>query len=159
MPVSASVYAVFSYFENLNLLTLLQDLRAGRTAREAWLSGSLMCPIAHGMPHGDGVRQLKALGQIADLSQGCRLAARYLGADPNAVLSFVRSWDEETLGSDWLLRLLEEVWQERVKDAEAMQALLQEGSSLPQEVNQGGKEPGSRFFEQTPNFSMASNVK
>lgn len=140
MPVSAGVYAVFSYFENLNLLALLQDLRAGRTARQAWLSGEHLCPVAHGMPHGAEVRELKAIGQIADLPHGCRLAASYLGADFGDVLSFVRSWDEELLDSGSLLRQLEEIWQERISDAQAMQALLQEGSSQPQEIIPGHEE-------------------
>jgi hypothetical protein len=136
MPVSSDVYAVFRYFENLNLLTLLQDLREGRTARQAWISGSFMCPIAHGMPHGDEVRELKALGQAADLPQGCQMAARYLGTDPRTVLFFVRCWDEEMIDSDCLLRRLEEIWQERMHDAEAMQLLLQAGSNRPQAINQ-----------------------
>jgi hypothetical protein len=127
MPVSSKVYAVFGHFQNLNLLALLQDLREGRTARQAWLSGSLLCPVAHGLPQGAQVQELRALGQAADLSQGCDLAARHLGADPGAVLRFVRSWDEEALSSDSLLRQLEEVWGERLADAEAAQALLQGG--------------------------------
>jgi hypothetical protein len=125
MAVSAKVNAVFSHFQNLNLLVLLQDLRAGRTARQAWLSGSLLCPIAHGLPQGTQVRNLLALGQAADLSEGCCLAARHLGADPGDVLHFVRSWDEGTLSSGSLLRQLEKVWWERLEDAEAMQELLQ----------------------------------
>ena len=52
MPVSSRVYSVFGHFQNLNLLALLQDLREGRTARQAWLAGSLLCPVAHGLPHG-----------------------------------------------------------------------------------------------------------
>src|SRR5215471_7902079 len=116
MPVSARVYAVFGHFQNLNLLALLQDLREGRTARQAWLSGSLLCPVAHGLPQGAQVRRLRALGQAADLSKGCDFAARHLGADPGAVLHFVRSWDEEGLSSGSLLRQLEEMWAERLAD-------------------------------------------
>jgi hypothetical protein len=88
------------------------------------------------------VRELKAIGQIADLPHGCRLAASYLGADFSDVLSFVRSWDEETLDSGSLLRQLEDIWQERVNDAQAMQALLQEGACQPQVINPGHEEHG-----------------
>jgi len=129
MPVSSRVHAVFGHFQNLNLLALLQDLCAGRTAREAWLSGSLLCPVAHGLPRGTQVRALGALGQTADLSQGCDFAARHLGANPGAVLHFVRSWDDGTLSSAWLLRQLEEVWEERLADAMAAQEVLQGGPS------------------------------
>lgn len=135
ISVSANVYAVFGHFQNLNLLALLQDLRAGRTARHAWLAGSLLCPVAHGMPRGTQVRQLRALGQAAELSQGCLFAARHLGADPGAVLSFVRSWDEETLSRGWLLLQLEEIWQERLTDAEATQELLQGGPGIPEQAS------------------------
>ncbi len=129
MPVSARIHSVFGHFQNLNLLALLQDLREGRTARQAWLAGSLLCPVAHGLPHGAQVQRLRELGQAADLSEGCDFAARHLGADPEAVLRFVRSWDDEVLSGDALLRQLEELWQERLADAEAAQALMQGGPS------------------------------
>jgi hypothetical protein len=122
---------VFGHFQNLNLLALLHDLRDGRTARQAWLSGSLLCPVAHGLPAGPRVRELSALGQAADLSEGCRFAARLLGAEPGAVLRFVRFWDEGAVSRVWLLRQLEEVWEERLADAQALQGLLQGGPSAP----------------------------
>jgi hypothetical protein len=96
--------------------------------------------VAHGLPQGAQVQELRALGQAADLSQGCDLAARHLGADPGAVLRFVRSWDEEALSSDSLRRQLEEVWGERLADAEAAQALLRGGPS----ANDNGRAPGRR---------------
>lgn len=126
MTVSATVREVFSHFENLNLLGLLHDLREGRTARQAWLAGSLLCPIAHGLPAGQQVREVSVLGQSAHLSNGCDYAARYLGADPDAVLRFVRCWDEELIGREVLLRQIEELWQERLEDALFMQQMLQD---------------------------------
>jgi hypothetical protein len=66
------------------------------------------------------VRELRALGQTADLDVDCDLAARHLQADPEAVLRFVRSWDEETVSRGSLLRQLEELWEERLLDAEAV---------------------------------------
>ncbi len=127
MAVSPGIQAVFGHFQNLNLLALLHDLRDGRTAREAWLSGELLCPVAHGLPAGSRVRELSVLGQKADLREGCRFAARELGAPPDAVLRFVRFWDEGAVGRDWLLQQLEEMWEERLADAQALQGLLQQG--------------------------------
>jgi hypothetical protein len=131
MPVSPKVFDVFGHFQNLNLLALLQDLRAGRTAREDWQTGSLLCPVAHGMPQGLQVRVLNEIGTADHLSQGCEFAARHLGTDPRAVLRFVRYWDEEAASSEPLLRQLEEVWAERLTDADAVQEVLQAGS-LPE---------------------------
>jgi hypothetical protein len=129
MPVAASIREVFAHFQNLNLLALLQDLRSGQTARRSWFStGSLLCPVAHGLADGQKVRELSVLGQAADLDAGCAFAAHHLGAAREAVLRFVRLWDEEVLRSDWLLGQLEEIWDERLADAEVVQELLIEKS-------------------------------
>jgi hypothetical protein len=138
MPVAPRIHSVFGHFQNLNLLALLQDLREGRTARQAWHSGSLLCPVAHGLAHGAQVQRLRALGQAADVSEGCYFAARHLGADPGAVLRFVRDWDEEALSSGSLLRQLEELWAERLADADAVQQLLQGGRSNPEREKGSG---------------------
>lgn len=125
MAASWVVRGVFSHFQNLNLLALLQDLRAGQVVRHTWFSGALLCPVAHGLAGGRQVHRLRALGQAAPLTDGCDEAAHFLGADPDAVLRFVRYWDEETLSSDHLRRQLEELWAERLEDAQVMQDLLQ----------------------------------
>ncbi len=137
MPVSARVHSVFGHFQNLNLLALLQDLRDGRTARQAWQAGSLLCPVAHGLPHGAQVQRLRALGHAADLGAGCDFAARHLGAEPEAVLRFVRSWDDELLSGEALLSQLEELWAERLADAEAVQGLLQGAPGAPVRGEEG----------------------
>jgi hypothetical protein len=124
MPVHATVRAVFGHFQNLNLLVLMQDLRAGQAARQGWSAGPLLCPVAHGLPAGRDVRRLNALGQGADLTQGCDYAAACLGADAGAVLRFVRCWDEEVLGAAGLSRQLQELWEERLADAEVVQGVL-----------------------------------
>jgi hypothetical protein len=132
MPISAVVQAVFGHFQNLNLLALLHDLRDGRTAQQAWLSGSLLCPVAHGLPTGSQVRKLSVLGLEADLRVGCHFAALRLGARPDAVLRFVRLWDEEAIRPDWLLQQLEAMWEERLADARFLQELLQDGPGVPE---------------------------
>src|SRR5262245_33544261 len=119
MPIPAGIRAVFGHFQNLNLLALIHDLEADRMARQSWSRGDRLCPVAHGLPAGRHVAKLTVLGQEADLKRGCDYAASWLGADPNAVFRFVRSWDEELVGRDWLLRQLRELWEERAQDAEA----------------------------------------
>ena len=133
MFIEPIVRDVFGHFQNLNLLALLFDLEQDRTARQAWTSGTLLCPVAHGLPAGRQVQQLAILGQLTSLGHGCDVAARHLGADPAAVLRFVRSWDADALSRVWLLQQLFELWQERLEDAEAVQELLHSGYA-PQEV-------------------------
>jgi hypothetical protein len=125
MPVHTRIRAVFGHFQNLNLLALLHDLASGQTAKWGWSSGSFLCPVAHGLPARVDIEALNNLGQTDDLIRGCDLAARRLGADPGAVLQFVRSWDEGTIAARWLFSQLFELWIERVEDAEAVQAVLQ----------------------------------
>jgi hypothetical protein len=133
MSIEPIVRDVFGHFQNLNLLALLFDLDQDRTARQTWSSGTLLCPVAHGLPTGRQVQQLSILGQLTGLGHGCDVAARHLGADPAAVLRFVRSWDADALGRTWLLQQLFALWQERLADAEAVQELLHSGYT-PQEV-------------------------
>jgi hypothetical protein len=125
MPVQLRIREVFGYFQNLNLLGLIQDLRRGQMARGAWSSNGWLCPVAHGLPAGRHVQQLVVLGQAADLSRGCDYAARQLGADPAAVFRFVRTWDDEPNYCGWLLGQLEELWEERLADADAVQEVIQ----------------------------------
>lgn len=124
MAVSSVVRGVFSHFQNLNLLALLQDLRAGQVVRHTWFSGSLLCPVAHGLADNRQVQRVRVLGQAGPLGQSCDEAAQFIGAEPDAVLRFVRYWDEENLSSDHLRRQLEELWTERLEDAEAVQRML-----------------------------------
>src|SRR4051812_5863978 len=98
MPVATNLQEVFGRFQNLNLLVLLHDLRGERLARQAWVSGAWLCPIAHGLAAGRQVRKLSVLGQAADLEEGCAFAAQQLGADPASVFRFVRAWDEGVVG-------------------------------------------------------------
>jgi hypothetical protein len=142
MVAASAGRAVFGYFQNLNLLALLEDRRQRRTARQSWFTGSLLCPVAHGLPAGEQVRELTILGQAADLDDGCAYAARHLGAEPGAVRRFVRDWDEEGMSAERLLRELEAVWRERLEDAIAVQALLQHNakereSAKPASITRG----------------------
>jgi hypothetical protein len=130
MTIEPMIRDVFGRFQNLNLLALIYDLDQDRTARQTWTSGSLLCPVAHGLPAERHVRQLSVLGQMAGLGQGCDVAARHLGADPRSVQRFVRSWDTDAVSRVWLLHQLYELWQERLADAEAVQEMLLSGYTL-----------------------------
>jgi hypothetical protein len=125
MPVASNVRAVFGHFQNLNLLALLHDLYEGHTAQRAWRASGLLCPVAHGLPEGRHVRELRILAQAAELGADCDYAARLLGAESKAVLRFVRDWDDQVFGRGWLIRQLEGLWEERLEDAEFTQELLQ----------------------------------
>ncbi len=131
MAIEPMIRDVFGRFQNLNLLALIYDLDQDRTARQAWASGSRLCPVAHGLPAEQQVQQLSVLGQIAGLGQGCDVAARHLGADSRSVERFVRSWDTCTLSRFWLLQQLYELWLERLDDAEAVQEMLLSGHAVP----------------------------
>jgi hypothetical protein len=131
MAIAVRIQEIFAYFENLNLLSLIEDLRQGQTTRQGWSTGRLLCPIAHGLPTGDQVRELNMLGQALDLSHGCEYAARHLGAHPSAVLRFVQSWDDQTMTRDWLLFQLEELWFDRLENAQAVQEMLHPEMAVP----------------------------
>jgi hypothetical protein len=89
-----------------------------------------LCPVAHGLASGQQVQALAVMEQDADVAEGCEYAARDLGAEPAAVLRFVRSWDDYLLDATGLLRQLEELWRERLEDALVMQEFLEESASL-----------------------------
>ena len=127
MRVAPTIHRVFGHFQNLNLLALLEDLRRGHAAQGTWSSGTRLCPVAHGMPAGQRVSELRFLGQAADLGRACDYAARYLGADPLGIYQFVCFWDTDPAAPGWLLRQLEALWEERLADALAVQELLSSG--------------------------------
>jgi hypothetical protein len=125
MRISAGIREVFGRFHNLNLLALLHDLRGDLAAREDWSTATkLLCPVAHGFASGAQVREVNILGEFANLQKACGHAAQCLGADFGAVVRFVRSWDDQSLSADVLLRHLENMWEERLADADAMQQVL-----------------------------------
>ena len=124
-PVDPAIRGVFDYFQNLNLLVLVEDLRCGQTARRAWYARGQLCPVAHGLPAEQQVREASA----ADLEPGylncaCIFAARILGAKPEEVVHFVECWDLDRISDNELREQLEQLWQERLADAELMQEFL-----------------------------------
>lgn len=125
MPkVHAIIHGVFGHFQNLNLLVLLDDLRRERVTHHAWSAGKDLCPVAHGMPFGQLVSDLRYLGQTAKLERACDYAARQLGADPANVHRFVELWDSHTFSTTWFLWQLKLMWKERQADADAVQEVI-----------------------------------
>ena len=114
---------IFSRFQNLNLLVLIQDLRRRLTTSGDWETDHYLCPVAHGMPDGATVRHLKYLSQSVNLEKACSYAAMTLGAYGEAVRRFVDLWDTYPY-PEWLLEVLEHIWLERRQDADAMQRVL-----------------------------------
>lgn len=132
MKSDSVVLNVFGHFQNLNLLILIQDLRAGRAMQGAWAFGGELCPVAHGMPMGQLVSTLRYMGQVFEPARASRYAARYLGANPIDVQRFVDWWDAHIFSADWLLGELETLWNERQADADAVQELI-DGSTAATE--------------------------
>ena len=130
MSIEARTRHVFGGFHNLNLLSLRENLRSERVAHGAWLTGGLLCPVAHGLPSGRHVREVIALG-VADLMYGCEYAARLVGTDPTTAAGFVAWWDGNYLSTFSLLQQLDELWRERLADADAVQNVLQGASTSP----------------------------
>jgi hypothetical protein len=113
---------IFERFQNLNLVFLIEDLRRNLTTVGNWESSQKLCPVAHGMPNGAAVKQLRYLSQEVDLERACEYAAGLVGADGREVIRFVEFWDSEHYAL-WLLEELEAIWRERVNDAVAVQAV------------------------------------
>jgi hypothetical protein len=125
MRFSTAIRQVFGHFHNLNLLALIHDLRNHQTARENWTTNdALLCPVAHGLANGQQVKEVNLLGEFANLQRACTMSANWLGADPGDVLRFVRSWDDYTITTEVLLDHLQQIWDERLADAEAFQEVL-----------------------------------
>ena len=129
MNISPNAHSVFDYFQNLNLLVLLEDLRHGQTARGSWITGSLLCPIAHGLGDAEIVADMRYLQEAAPLPRSCDYAARRLGADPESVYRFVIDWDRGRIAPERLREQLEAIWRERVEDAAAVQEVLEGGTA------------------------------
>jgi len=123
--VDPGIRGVFDYFQNLNLLVLVEDLRQGQTARRAWYARGQLCPVAHGLPAEQQVREACSADlEPGHLNRACIFAARILGAKPEEVVHFVECWDCDRISDNELREQLELLWQERLVDAELMQEFL-----------------------------------
>jgi hypothetical protein len=125
------VRQVFTHFQNLNLRVLIEDLRRGQVTRGNWSFGDDLCPAAHGLASGQTVSVLRYLSQAVDLPRACRQAAQEIGVPPRFLERFVLNWDSGGMSQEWLLVQLEEIWNERQADADAVQGLIRAESSAP----------------------------
>jgi len=131
--VDPGIRGVFDYFQNLNLLVLVEDLRRGQTVRRAWHARGQLCPVAHGLPAEQQVREVCSADQeVGYLNRACIFAARILGAKPEEVVHFVEIWDSEKISANDLRQQLESLWNERLADADLMQELLRDSSPAPE---------------------------
>jgi len=103
--------AIFSRFRDLNLITLIQNLRQGRVARGDWLRDGRLCPLAHGFPD----------GRVA--TGACDDTADAVCVQP-LLSQFLNLWDGELLSDAALLTELCILWRERRADADAVQGVL-----------------------------------
>src|SRR5687767_13408593 len=118
--MSVNTRHIFERFQNLNLAFLLEDLRRNLTAVGNWEAAQKLCPVAHGMPDGAAVAQLRYLSQEINLERACEYAAALMGAQGREVFRFVELWDHKPY-AEWLLDELDAIWQERLADAVAVQ--------------------------------------
>jgi hypothetical protein len=63
---------------------------------------------------------MMVLGAV-DLPRACDYAANVLGADPASLSRFIHYWDGDGESNTGQLQQLDELWQERLTDAEAVQ--------------------------------------
>ena len=106
------------------------EVATERVTHNAWANDKHLCPVAHGMPFGQLVSDLRYLGQTANLGRACDYAARHLGADPESIHRFVELWDSHIFSTTWLLWQLKLMWRERQVDADAVQEVIA-GADLP----------------------------
>lgn len=113
---------IFSRFQNLNLLFLIEDLRRGRVVFEDWwcqwkrTEQIDFCPLSHG-----------ASGSVIDISQySC--AAKLTGVSTEFCEQFANWWDDGSSHKKrrrlHLLKILQSIYAERLADADAVQSVL-----------------------------------
>ena len=147
MAIDPLVRDVFGRFQNLNLAVLIHDLYGGRTVRGRWSSlddRRSLCPISHGMADGAIVEQLRWASQAIDIEKACSVAAWHLGTHPITVYRFVRQWDSLGWGTGWLIGQLEELWADRLADADTVQEILEPLAEARGESSAEGGESSAR---------------
>lgn len=120
---------IFSRFENLNLLTLIEDIKISNVAWRGWMKGGALCPLAHGWCRNPGIRftlvdamSCAGLGGT-DVELGGKFYSWYDdwgAANP--------SYHDLKVRTGFLLDVLAGIWQERLADANAVQQITGEPS-------------------------------
>ena len=123
---------IFSRFQNLNLLTLIEDLRRDQVASHGWimprpLPYDVLCPLGHGWV------KLVWMSRVASAQtyhQRAMASAGFIGRDVEAAQSFIRWWDASQIKDTAvesrfrLILILESFFRERLEDADAVQAVI-----------------------------------
>jgi hypothetical protein len=109
---------IFARFENLNLRVLIENVSCGQVAFGSWIVRSepdVLCPIAHGWP--------------CNVYQSTDAVTLFAGIPSMDGERFLAWWDgiDEDAARRLLSEALDELWAERVEDAEAVQAVIEEG--------------------------------
>ena len=107
MPILPAVHQVFGHFQNLNLLALLNDLGNGESVRQAWFSSGRLCPVAHGLPAGQQVRELTIWARPPTSAKVAITPPSILAPILTLCCASFRSWDEGVVRHEWLLRQLQ----------------------------------------------------
>ena len=121
---------IFSRFQNLNLLALINNLQKDHVSRGLWIrqadkEPSTMCPLAHG-----------TYPLTVNIGDRCENAAQRLSLSLSTILRFIGQWDGEKLARFRLLFVLEDIWKERLEDAETLQEVLQSAGSVKERETQ-----------------------
>lgn len=122
---------IFSRFENLNLLILMEDLRRGMVSRTFWVQPETknMCPIAHGskgrLKESLSIEELRLNPDASLATTNCELANIPLHIGEK----FYRLWDDvdddnnPLMADRELLAILTDIYNERLADADVVQGV------------------------------------
>lgn len=134
MTVNPLIRDIFSRFQNLNLLTLMNNLRLKRVAFGGWQDDDgTMCPLSHGLGYQTQHWQ-DDLSKIFSISYSDIRDFVWLWDAPDLILAGRTDFLRRQKATNLLLRQLETIWQERLEDAEAMQEVLQAEPAQLQEA-------------------------
>ena len=122
------VREIFGRFQNLNLLSLIHGLRDGDVDHGSWSD----CPVGYGLSY-------FAKRVLFQEHRNFCIPAREIGCGGKYVSQFVDSWDKWDKRDKWewkwdksrsikLLTELEDIWQERLEDALAVQEFIGEAN-------------------------------
>jgi hypothetical protein len=124
---------VFATFQGLNLAILREDVRRGLVAREHWFMKNqyghieTLCPIAHGWV-GPGLFRMTSHGWLCMSVE----SARFLGEAADNADRFIEWWDgcDPKYTTKRLLEILDDLWAERLADADAVQGVIAEAGAV-----------------------------
>ena len=124
---------LFGHFRDLNLLTLRSNLDVCRVARRDWFADGHLCPLGHGMPGWVAVRDAVASTQSRNEPLPAGLHRTHVD-----VGLFVDLWDKGLITRDWLVEQVEQLWMERLADADTLQAVVTAGTVAAKTVADPG---------------------